>query len=366
MGDKAAVSYTARDQFYGKDGTDEKPAYSYTSDHSLGITKTATGEQSFIATGTKRLRVSASETESTGPYFAQTSSSPTYTFSGATSSGFGRSTTATSMFSGSSALSVSTTAASTTGKIMAKSNSGFDPTPQFTFTGSLASGMCHVFPDDTYRLTLLLGGAEGFSFIEHGDLDFLVTSNNVHVLVAPPLAESQVPDSQSYTYIDAICLARIAQTSPMATGGLYSSLTPVSFGTLTFPIPDISSRITTNILTGTTRIVVPSNPATPNPGYGPYYRVYGKINWSVDGSIIPFPIVTLFLSDGTSLTESATIVLDTLTTTTEPVSNEVRFHEILTNTSGIYGLYASATSPFTLSSNVTINSCEVNIERLFV
>lgn len=63
-GDQSAATYTATDQFLGRDGTDAKPAYSFTSEHSSGIQKSAIGELSLTSLGVKRLRCDSSNTDS--------------------------------------------------------------------------------------------------------------------------------------------------------------------------------------------------------------------------------------------------------------------------------------------------------------
>lgn len=63
-GDQTAATYTATDQFYGRDGTDSKPAYSFTTEHSTGMQKSASGELSFNTLGAKRLKLNGSRTES--------------------------------------------------------------------------------------------------------------------------------------------------------------------------------------------------------------------------------------------------------------------------------------------------------------
>lgn len=162
--DQIASTYTAADQFYGKDGTDSKPAYSYTSEHGTGIQKSAAGELSLTSLGSKRLRVSGTQTESFNPFLAQVGTSPQYTFSGASSSGFAYDGTTASLKSGTSA-SFGVTSAYATSTIPIAVPSTLTQ-PAFTFTGNTSSGMWF---EPSTEILHIQGGTGGKSDIQIGD-----------------------------------------------------------------------------------------------------------------------------------------------------------------------------------------------------
>lgn len=356
-------TWTATDQFLAKDGTDTAPGYSFTSDRTIGLEKSAAGEMSFVTGGAKRLKVSGAGTESKVRFLAPRGLFA-YAFESDTGTAYGQTAAGESTIFSASVPKLTVTGSAVEAKVPVTVPATGGVTPQFAFDGHPDVGLAADF-DGSGGILLQNGDKDTVAIYQGGYISMSGGDPSVSMGVFTPTATSfpasafpdrTVSGGGIYAAMSATSFARFRQASSFSTTGTWGS-TPA-------PIYFLSG-MTTVLADPCTIIAKQADPggnitihvdSAPSPFYtAAIHRVSGIVNWSTPIT----PIGTYSLYIGTDPSSLSYIGQQGVSST-----QEVRYYFLTNVVTSKLSYYISCTG--TGAGAVALASTDFSVERLYI